>query len=153
MHIILVLLEIVLCCKSYLLGFDVFRTIFFVLPDLSSDFLCVVTIAYLRQIDRSVTSRTIKSFECESSSSTLQASSHFDHISSYPVFMHQLHPQTLHDQDLIKLWDGKQLRQYLLLVYYQTLGSYFYVMLILPCYARRRGLGLSVFHDRCEIVN
>ena len=35
--------------------------------------------------------------------------------------------------------------------YYQTLGSYFYVMLILSCYARRRGLGLSVFHDRCEI--
>ena len=29
-------------------------------------------------------------------------------------------------------------------LYYQTLGSYFYVMLILPCYARRRGLGLSV---------
>ena len=28
--------------------------------------------------------------------------------------------------------------------YYQTLGSYFYVMLIMPCYARRRGLGLSV---------
>ena len=25
-----------------------------------------------------------------------------------------------------------------------NLGSYFYVMLILPCYARRRGLGLSV---------
>ena len=23
-------------------------------------------------------------------------------------------------------------------------GSYFYVMIILPCYARRRGLGLSV---------
>ena len=23
-------------------------------------------------------------------------------------------------------------------------GSYFYVMLILPCYARKRGLGLSV---------
>ena len=32
-------------------------------------------------------------------------------------------------------------------------GSYFYVMLILPCYARRRGLGLSDIHDRCEIVN
>ena len=30
------------------------------------------------------------------------------------------------------------------LFYYQTLGSYFYVMLILPCYARRRGLDLSV---------
>ena len=28
--------------------------------------------------------------------------------------------------------------------YYQTLGSYFYVMLILLCYARRHGLGLSV---------
>ena len=39
------------------------------------------------------------------------------------------------------------------LFYYQTLGSYFYVMLILPCYARRRGLGLSEIHDRCEIVN
>ena len=30
------------------------------------------------------------------------------------------------------------------LFYYQTLGSYFYIMLILPCYARRRGLGLRV---------
>ena len=37
--------------------------------------------------------------------------------------------------------------------YYQTLGSYFYVAIILPCYARRRGLGLSDIHDRCEIVN
>ena len=26
-------------------------------------------------------------------------------------------------------------------------------LLILLCYARRRGLGLRVFHDRCEIVN
>ena len=25
--------------------------------------------------------------------------------------------------------------------------------IILPCYARRRGLGLRDFHDRCEIVN
>ena len=25
-------------------------------------------------------------------------------------------------------------------------------MLILPCYARRRGLGLRDFHDRCEIL-
>ena len=24
---------------------------------------------------------------------------------------------------------------------------------LLPCYARRRGLGLSDIHDRCEIVN
>ena len=24
---------------------------------------------------------------------------------------------------------------------------------ILPCYARRRGLGLRDFHDGCEIVN
>ena len=36
---------------------------------------------------------------------------------------------------------------------YSNLGSYYYVMLTLPCYARRRGLGLRVFHDRCEIVN
>ena len=36
---------------------------------------------------------------------------------------------------------------------YQTLGSYFYVAIILPCYARRRGLGLRDIHDRCEIVN
>ena len=28
---------------------------------------------------------------------------------------------------------------------YQTLGSYLYVAIILPCYARRRGLGLRVF--------
>ena len=30
------------------------------------------------------------------------------------------------------------------IVLYSNLGSYFYVMLISPCYARRRGLGLSV---------
>ena len=36
---------------------------------------------------------------------------------------------------------------------YQTLGSYFYALLILLCYAHRRGLGLSEIHDRCEIVN
>ena len=39
------------------------------------------------------------------------------------------------------------------LFYYQTLGSYFYIAIILPCYARRRGLGLRDIHDRCEIVN
>ena len=27
------------------------------------------------------------------------------------------------------------------------------VLLILLCYARRRGLGLSEIHDRCELVN
>ena len=26
-------------------------------------------------------------------------------------------------------------------------------LLIMLCYARRRGLGLSEIHDRCEIVN
>ena len=35
---------------------------------------------------------------------------------------------------------------------YQTLGSYFYVAIILPCYARRRGLGLRDIHDRCECL-
>ena len=33
-----------------------------------------------------------------------------------------------------------------------NLGSYFYVLLILLCYARRHGLGLSEIHDRCEIA-
>ena len=33
-------------------------------------------------------------------------------------------------------------------------GSYFYAAYItMLCYARRRGLGLSEIHDRCEIVN
>ena len=27
------------------------------------------------------------------------------------------------------------------------------MLLILPCYARRRGLGLRDIHDRCESVN
>ena len=34
-----------------------------------------------------------------------------------------------------------------------NLGSYFYALLILLCYARRHGLGLSEIHDRCDIVN
>ena len=102
--------------------------------DLLSDYLCMVTIACLRQIDRSVTSSSIKSFECESSSSTLQASSHFDHIPFHTQFLCiSSNPQTLHDQDLIKLWDGKQMRQYLLPIYYETFGSYFYVCLL--CHA------------------
>ena len=33
----------------------------------------------------------------------------------------------------------------IVLFYYQTLGSYFYVAIILLCYARRRGLGLRLF--------
>ena len=33
--------------------------------------------------------------------------------------------------------------------YYQTFGSYFYVMLRLLCYARRRGL-VECIHDSCE---
>ena len=36
---------------------------------------------------------------------------------------------------------------------YSNLGSYFYVMFTLPCYARRRGLGLRDIHDRCEMFN
>ena len=34
---------------------------------------------------------------------------------------------------------------------HSNLGSYFYIMLILLCYARRRGLGLRDIHDRCEM--
>ena len=69
----------------------------------------------------------------------------------YPVLLHQINPQTLHDQDLIKLWDGKQMRQYLLPIYYQTFGSYFYVFLL--CHAMLVDVDwVSEIHDRCEIV-
>ena len=36
---------------------------------------------------------------------------------------------------------------------YSNLGSYFYVLLILLCYARRRGLGLRAFMIDVSIVN
>ena len=36
---------------------------------------------------------------------------------------------------------------------FSNLGSYFYVMLIFLCYARRRGLGLRVFMTDVSIVN
>ena len=36
---------------------------------------------------------------------------------------------------------------------HSTLGSYFYALLILLCYARRCGLGLSVFMIDVSIVN
>ena len=35
---------------------------------------------------------------------------------------------------------------------YSNLWSYLYELLILLCYASRRGLGECI-HDRCEIVN
>ena len=35
----------------------------------------------------------------------------------------------------------------------KPLGVTSTLCLYLPCYARRRGLGLSDIHDRCEIVN
>ena len=35
------------------------------------------------------------------------------------------------------------------IVLHSNLGNYFYVMLILLCYARRRGL-VEYIHDRCE---
>ena len=35
----------------------------------------------------------------------------------------------------------------------KPLGVTSMLCLLLPCYARRRGLGLSDIHDRCEIVN
>ena len=36
---------------------------------------------------------------------------------------------------------------------HSNLGSYYYVMLIVPRYARKRGLGFESIHDRCEFVN
>ena len=35
---------------------------------------------------------------------------------------------------------------------HSNLGSYYYVMFILPCYARRRGLGLSVFMTDARLL-
>ena len=35
----------------------------------------------------------------------------------------------------------------------KPLGVTSTLLLLLPCYARRRGLGLRDIHDRCEIVN
>ena len=35
----------------------------------------------------------------------------------------------------------------------KPLGVTSTLLLLLPCYARRRGLGLSEIHDRCEIAN
>ena len=49
-------------------------------------YVWLLLLAYDR-LKRSVTSRTIKSYECESSSSTVQASSHFDHTSLLPSFI------------------------------------------------------------------
>ena len=60
----------------------------------------------------------------------------------------------LHDQDLINMWVfGKQMRQYLLSCLLSNPWELLLRLLILLCYARRRGLGLSDIHDRCEIVN
>ena len=42
------------------------------------------------------------------------------------------------------VWEVDDEVEPIALFYYQTLGSYFYVMLILLCYARSRGLGSSV---------
>src|SRR3954471_11863841 len=53
-------------------------------------YYCLLTID-----DQSVASRTIKSFECESSSSTLQASSHFDHIPFIPSFYALVSPSNI----------------------------------------------------------
>ena len=48
---------------------------------------------------------------------------------------------------------GKKLMREEAIALHSKLGSYFYVMLVLLCYARRRGLGFECIHDRCEIVN
>ena len=73
--------------------------------------------------------------EWESSSSTLQASSHFDHTSLLPSFycIRSILKQ-LHGEDLINMWVlGSRWGSTYYLFYYQTLGSYFYVFLL--CHA------------------
>ena len=105
-------------------------------------YYCLITIDW-----RSVTSRTIRSYECESSSSTVQASSDFDHIPFIPSFYALVALSNIAWVGLDNMWvlGSSWWGRTYCPVYYQTLGSCFYVMLILPCYARRRGLGLSEF--------
>ena len=62
----------------------------------------------------------------------------------YPVLLHQINPQTLHDQEV----DDEV--EPIALFIIKPLGVTS-SLLILPCYASRRGLGESI-HDRCEIV-
>ena len=96
-------------------------------------------------------SRDIKCFECESSPSTLQARSHFDHIPFNTQFYALVSPTNIARVGLITCGYWEVVDEPITL--HSNLGSYYYVMLTMPCYARRRGLGLRVFQDRCEIVN
>ena len=111
-------------------------------------YFCLLTIDW-----RSVTSRYIKSFECESSSSTVQACSHFDHTSLLPSF-NALDQSS--NNCMVRIWIncglGSRWGSTYSPVSLSNPGSYFYVMLILLCYARWRGWGEWI-HDRCEIDN
>ena len=91
-----------------------------------------------------MTSRTIKSYECESSSSTLQASLHFDHTPLSPSFYALVSTSNIAWVGLITCGYWEVVDEVGTYSLHSNLGSYYYVMLILPCYSRRRGLGLSV---------
>ena len=63
-------------------------------------------------------SRSIKSFECESSSSTVQASSHFDHIPFIPSFYALVSPSNIAWLGIDNMW---------------VLGSSWWGRNLLPC--------------------
>ena len=96
------------------------------------------------------------SYECESSSSTLQASSHFDDVPFIPSFhcIRSISTNTCIVRLQLKsayAQVGEVVRITCFLI--KPLGVTSTLLLLLPCYARRRGLGLSDIHDRCEMFN
>ena len=147
--------RIFLCCKSYFLNFDVFRIVFFDLSDLwVIAYVWLLLLAYdrLTGVWRVELSGVMSANHLHQ---LYKASSHFDHIPFIPSF-YALDSTLKHCMSRIdnmwvlgSSWWG---RTYYLF-YYQTLGSYFYVMLILLCYARRRGLGLSLFMTDVRLFN
>ena len=114
-------------------------------------YVWLLLLAY--EIDRSVTSRSIKSYECESSSSTLLASSHFDHIPFIPGFNALVSPSNIAWLGLITCgyWEVAGEVEPIALLHsnpWELLTNCLY------CYAMLVDVvWVSEIHDRCEIVN
>ena len=99
-----------------------------------------------------MTSRTIKSFECESSSSTLQASSHFDHIPFIPSFYALVSPSNIASVGLITCGYWEVVEVVPITCLFSNLWE---LLLRLPlCHAMLVDVDwVSDIHDRCESVN
>ena len=100
-----------------------------------------------------MTSRSIKCFECESSSSTLQESSHFDHIPLSPSF-YALVPILKHCMVRMSLTCGyrevvDEVEPIALLHLnpWELLLRVAYIAMLIDV------VWVSEIHDRCEFVN